>query len=456
MGGSVEFQPVDYDPFAPPAEGPPTTLQQSPSAWDIISKWAGTTWPVRVAQNMLQAAQAPHDVMVGKLDPNSDEAIARMADLAGGLGFVGTATAPLREGASAGIFGGQLAEKLPQGVLDVPNRQNLPPLTMLGKLRDAAGSQEVTRPVIPDDNMEMWRNTGWHIGADGAPRFEINDSPAKMTEGLTPGVQYTLDEVLHHPDLFAAYPGLKDMKVSFSKMYPNLRGEYSPGLNTIRLNAADSQPEQISTLLHEVQHGVQNKEGFAPGGSPNYRALPLSGPERAAMQDYVTLRDRKDALSPAESTYADQLDTWLGRRAKVDKHLNDAQFENYQGLFGETEARNVQARFKDNAYDTHPMDTEFPQRPDQHMYQPSQADTIKRVYKEQNFPDDYLSVPQRPAQKPRVLTPDDLPDPGAPKRPPYVPPLRPVAPRPAPPPYVPPAAPKKTPFPIVPPWGKKP
>ena len=72
-----------------------------------------------------------------------------------------------------------------------------------------------------------------------------------------------LNEVLEHEDLFKAYPDLKKVKV---KEIANLdaRGVYSPNFDCIFISELPTQ-EKLKSLIHEVQHAIQVREGFAVG-----------------------------------------------------------------------------------------------------------------------------------------------------------------------------------------------
>jgi len=77
---------------------------------------------------------------------------------------------------------------------------------------------------------------------------------------------------LNHPTLYESYPNLKDIELSQwigpreGSYYPKGRSNKEP--NPYITVGAET-PEQLkSTLLHELQHGIQMNEGFARGGSP--------------------------------------------------------------------------------------------------------------------------------------------------------------------------------------------
>ena len=88
-----------------------------------------------------------------------------------------------------------------------------------------------------------------------------------------------ITDILEAPELYKAYPSLKNIPVVFTKdkYMDGADGSYSPGgFNMIRLNEnllrnEDQSMADIfelkSILLHEVQHAIQHEEGFATGGN---------------------------------------------------------------------------------------------------------------------------------------------------------------------------------------------
>lgn len=77
---------------------------------------------------------------------------------------------------------------------------------------------------------------------------------------------------LNHPKLYESYPNLKDIELSQwigpreGSYYPKGRSNKEP---SPYITVGAETPEQLkSTLLHELQHGIQMNEGFARGGSP--------------------------------------------------------------------------------------------------------------------------------------------------------------------------------------------
>ena len=155
--------------------------------------------------------------------------------------------------------------------------------------------------------------TGWERGADGKWRYEIPDgdlnlsrifdTPEKRryhllllkkqnntlsraenreleaadeawTEGNRTGQRFRLGDVYNAPELFAAYPDLADIQV---RLYANNVGfgEYSHKhnriiitLNNIYHPDAAEGLQFKNTLAHEIQHAIQEREGFQRGSNP--------------------------------------------------------------------------------------------------------------------------------------------------------------------------------------------
>ena len=61
------------------------------------------------------------------------------------------------------------------------------------------------------DEVEIWQKTGWFKDKDGAWKFEIGDSKARLNPNFKSGGK--LGELLEHEELFKAYPELKDISV---------------------------------------------------------------------------------------------------------------------------------------------------------------------------------------------------------------------------------------------------
>ncbi len=121
--------------------------------------------------------------------------------------------------------------------------------------------------------------TGWERGSDGKWRYETGDAKIKDTIELDGKTfkRYEEDmlwtsgkfgDVVDAPELFKAYPELRDVRIETDAVLNDMpsNGEYNPRTNTITIHSDDLK-YQNSILNHEIQHAIQNIEGFETGGS---------------------------------------------------------------------------------------------------------------------------------------------------------------------------------------------
>ncbi len=107
--------------------------------------------------------------------------------------------------------------------------------------------------------------TGVERGAEGKLRQEISDLPSRMKAVPDPYGKYKLSQILDHPDLYKVYPELKDVDVAYNhNMGRFTDARMNIDANTIELGSHMTDPFDIhDALLHELQHWIQHKEGFA-------------------------------------------------------------------------------------------------------------------------------------------------------------------------------------------------
>lgn len=127
--------------------------------------------------------------------------------------------------------------------------------------------------------------TGWSLALDGKWRFEIDDSQAELInlregEGGYMWRAAPLGEVLHHPQLFAAYPRLAmlDANITIDPACQQPSGKFNTGTPATEEYFAISPEltviagtvgEALKEMVHEIQHAIQEGEGFALGGNPS-------------------------------------------------------------------------------------------------------------------------------------------------------------------------------------------
>lgn len=108
------------------------------------------------------------------------------------------------------------------------------------------------------DPREIWRDTGWFKGKDNKWRFEVDDSKASIVDGQ-----------IVHAELEKAYPGVFDeINVSVEPLEKGLLGSFNALDKKLKISSELSLADQLDTAIHELQHVIQEKEGFSPGGNP--------------------------------------------------------------------------------------------------------------------------------------------------------------------------------------------
>jgi hypothetical protein len=287
------------------------------------------------------AAKLPGDVYQGKREATPE------AGMEFGMNFAGAGSMVPKPTNSLGIFGGKMAKTADQTKLRV--------------------AEFYERQGFPPDR--IWEETGWARGKDGKWRFEIDDSKAHLwseaSNALAKGE--TLNPLrpsgggFSHPELYEAYPELKTTILAPEPRGSNNNGAYwgrgPEGKPHITLKS-QFRPKMQSTLLHEIQHVVQDIEGFAKGGNPGqfqYRLPGGSGKKIDKINGVLLkIRQREAALYPKHAKGDKSLEPELmalgqatekliQMRQKVAERMQSP-YDQYKALAGETEARNVQTR----------------------------------------------------------------------------------------------------------------
>jgi len=131
--------------------------------------------------------------------------------------------------------------------------------------------------------LEPGESVDWFAGPyDGKMRRYIDDSNAKLENWDSVPVQDfdawtvlmkstlpSLASALNHPELFKAYPQLKNVRIFKRLMQPHQLAAFAREENIIMVNSTLSEDVVLSTLMHEIQHWIQREEGFARGAQPS-------------------------------------------------------------------------------------------------------------------------------------------------------------------------------------------
>ena len=276
------------------------------------------------------------DVVKGAYEPLENMATGKgtVGDLISTVGTVATPawTVPAESGALQ-IFGGLKAKNPPSSTFKAAEEAD-----MLGATAE-----------------DTWHKTGWWKDPqDKQWRFEIDDSEAELAwKDIKPeitaqkkakgkvSINISAKDILKHDKLYEQYPDLANTKVSIETISDGAYGYFYPSSGKIALSDTLTQEQMKSTLLHEIQHAVQHKEGFASGSNVEAYKLEPAIVEIQSKIDSASNRLR-EAINNGESE---------SRVRKLQENLTlnmldykNMQFRFYRGKSGELEARLVQHR----------------------------------------------------------------------------------------------------------------
>lgn len=253
-------------------------------------------------------------------------------------------------------------------------------------------------------DMESIRKaTGWHEGMDGKWRWEIDDSKMeyhragdalfgrnhpeyaeqqrleqKMLYGeLTDAEQARLraltetwgrersrlservergnarlEDVLDHEELFRAYPQLRHVRVVFDEMPKGVLGSFSAEGNQITISEELRDAPQ-DVLIHEIQHAIQNAEGFAKGSNRQYWEEKLTNGDEIQSKGFQEAREKLIQFQLDEAN-----EEVLALRDRLEKagELDDG-FREYDRIWEEAERRGLDKKIneyydlRENYYD---------------------------------------------------------------------------------------------------------
>ena len=205
--------------------------------------------------------------------------------------------------------------------------------------------------------------TGWERGSDGKWRYETSDIKPKPFEEWMDKKNLKLGDIIDSDSgLFEMYPKLKDFKVTRGKGKSTNAAIYT-GLGKIEINFSKFKPymsipsnrEKIDGILHrvinhEIQHAIQDSEGFAQGVSPNAFSpdAPI-GKLREMEEADGRMVERYNAMSYTEKALGEGVrlkERILENRKEYNALASKYRFgmDGYTRAAGEVEARNTEKR----------------------------------------------------------------------------------------------------------------
>ena len=201
------------------------------------------------------------------------------------------------------------------------------------------------------------------------PKQEWNATHQKQHEHGQ-DAEWQMSGFFNHPELQQSYPSiggqlgkpydLLSTRFSVSGL-ADQRGHYLPERDSIHIGMNPLNKNEIdkSIALHEIQHAIQNQEGWARGGSPDNPPLPF-------MEEINNIRAKKSALDFDPYAISNQINNgryvpdekllkynkWKQLQSQEDDLLDQAlkvtPMEAYRRLTGEAQARATQDRMNMN------------------------------------------------------------------------------------------------------------
>jgi len=287
-----------------------------------------------------------------------------------------------RQARRAALAGGRASERYAERVIPQMMERGGLPAEVLQGMAQGTQSQIFVGPTSKTWNQaaankalemekagakpeEIWAATGTFRGSEGKLRQEISDANSMPGHKLYSWGERTdlergnstvvrRQKALLHPELSAAYPDTNNIGV-FLK--PGRKGGYyETERDNIGVPISENGAVNRSTMLHELQHAVQQREGFAGGGDPQTMILTLeeiAKQKREQAQEMFRMSSANDPLDPTKivkpgarkkGLKLEKEARELDEKALLAYHSEQAKFDLYQRLAGEAEARAVQTR----------------------------------------------------------------------------------------------------------------
>lgn len=259
---------------------------QNPNAsgWESGVAAAGAL-PFYLAEQMWnEAKQIPGKVSSawdaasrGDLNQTALETTPLAAEVAGaGWGSNATKAALTSwDPASLGIMIGSKARNFP--------KQNIP--------RAEAIAKETIDEAGDYDRSGIWHQTKLHQGStDPGWRMEIPDYEAVFKPGAKNvklfGAEQRFGDVFDHPALFENYPQIAEYKTRAVPLIPSIQGTRAAFDDKNKLFYIDpTNKDSLSSTLHEVQHAIQDIEGWPSGASTSMFLKPEREAAKIARND---------------------------------------------------------------------------------------------------------------------------------------------------------------------------
>lgn len=194
-------------------------------------------------------------------------------------------------------------------------------------------------------NEQIRKRTGWFQDKNGDWKYEFSDKDMAIKDNivLESNKIYELGKILKHDTLFELYPELKQLSVKVDDVN-KISGNYNKNSKTITLSSKLLNKRKMleGTLIHELQHAIQDIEGFEKGTSSKfskdryYNSLGEIEADNTRKRFIDEKYNNKDITTEApESSKANpkhrNYDNYINNRTTLDK-VKDGMFKYFKGL----------------------------------------------------------------------------------------------------------------------------
>ena len=267
--------------------------------------------------------------------------------------------------------------------------------TFAGKKAKTANKESLARAKKMDDRgvdrNRIYEATGWFKGKDKKWRFEIPDHREQMHlnnlrgKGRL-GKYFHLPDVYDNPELYAAYPKLRTISViAVDPSDTGLEADLVRGSDAVTIGnkiifnenrLLFEMEETQKTLVHEIQHKIQDYEKFSSGGNHEnikdiletnkdmimhavdkipdgkkyfdaifaVKKAMKRGSEQAEVKARKEMTQAKQNLSTKDRKDIETLAERFYKLSNVNTKTKSAKISAYYRLGGEQEARHVEER----------------------------------------------------------------------------------------------------------------
>lgn len=183
---------------------------------------------------------------------------------------------------------------------------------------------------------------------------ELSTEERELLKNIARTQSVPLENLIDYPELYQAYPELRDLMVTFSNERDGSQGTYMPQLDEIKLSPTLSPFEMYTVLRHEIQHAIQAREGFEQGSNRDMgevyyeKKLAHSKQLLASLKrslGFVQRDTRDDPNRAAHINYLnDRIREYEEEIKELEEDKNSWVYFFYRNFAGEREANSIMDR----------------------------------------------------------------------------------------------------------------